>query len=152
MSDKPATRKDIDDVLNVLKGFVQQTSEQFGEVNDRFDKMDDRFQKIDGRFETIDGRLDKMDGRFEKIDGRLDKMDNRFEMLTFNIDTRFNKIELEIVDLKKTLDHLMTTLDKFVGRIDDYETEQTARDSQFEKLLDWARKVSKKTGIPLENL
>ncbi|MEI7918134.1 MAG: hypothetical protein WCH58_02010 [Candidatus Saccharibacteria bacterium] len=117
MSDKPATRKDIDDVLNVLKSFVQQTSEQFSEVNDRFDKMDDRF-----------------------------------EILTFNIDTRFNKIELEIVDLKKTLDHFMTTLDKFVGRIDNYETEQAARDSQFEKLLEWARKVSKKTGIPLENL
>jgi hypothetical protein len=43
-------------------------------------------------------------------------------------------------------------MDKFLARIDTYETEQIARDSQFEKLLDWARKVSVKTGIPLENL
>lgn len=38
------------------------------------------------------------------------------------------------------------------ARIDKYETELAARDSQFEKLLVWARKVSKKTGIPLDNL
>ncbi len=128
MSDKPATRKDIIDNLMVT------------------------LDKFTRRIDSHNANQSARDIRFEKIDGRLDKMDNRFEMLTFNIDTRFNKIELEIVDLKKTLDHLMTTLDKFVGRIDDYETEQTARDSQFEKLLDWARKVSKKTGIPLENL
>ena len=51
-----------------------------------------------------------------------------------------------------SLDRLTNTIDGFVKRLDDNETEQTARDSQFEKLLIWARKVSKKTGIPLENL
>jgi len=36
--------------------------------------------------------------------------------------------------------------------IDRYETEQLMRDNQFNRLLEWARKVSEETGIPLENL
>lgn len=116
-SDQVATRKDIDDVLNVLKGFVQSTSDQFVTMNDRFDKMDERF--------------------------------NQFE---FRVNARFDKIESKIIDLQKSHDKLLNTVDKFISRIDNYETEQIARDSQFEKLLEWARKVSVKTGIPLENL
>ncbi len=63
-----------------------------------------------------------------------------------------NNIEDEIIDFRKSHDRLLNTIDKFIARIDDYETEQVARDSQFQKLLEWARKVSEKTGIPLENL
>lgn len=51
-----------------------------------------------------------------------------------------------------SLDRLTNTIDAFVKRLDDNETEQAARDNQFDKLLIWARKVSEKTGIPLENL
>lgn len=50
------------------------------------------------------------------------------------------------------IEKLTSTIDAFVKRIDDYETEMAARDRQFKRLLDWARKVSEKTGIPLENL
>lgn len=53
-------------------------------------------------------------------------------------------------ELKDTLNRLMNTIDGFVGRIDAYETEQTARDAQFQRLLVWAKEVSKKTGIPLK--
>ena len=53
---------------------------------------------------------------------------------------------------KSSLDRLTNTIDGFVGRLDGVETEQVARDRQFERLLDWARKVSEKTGMPLENL
>lgn len=53
---------------------------------------------------------------------------------------------------QESLDRLTNTIDGFVKRLDDHETEMTARDYQFEKLLSWARKVSEKTGIPLENL
>jgi len=76
-----------------------------------------------------------------------------------HVDERFNKVEQdvaqikqEIVDLKVSHDRLLNTVDGFIARIDRYETELAARDSQFEKLLLWARKVSEKTGIPLENL
>jgi phage regulator Rha-like protein len=46
-------------------------------------------------------------------------------------------------------DHLLNTIDSFIDRL---QNEQLARDRQFERLLEWARKVSEKTGIPLENL
>jgi septal ring factor EnvC (AmiA/AmiB activator) len=68
------------------------------------------------------------------------------------MDERFNKVELEISELKESHNRLLNTINGFIGRIDKYETELLARDSQFEKLLTWARKVSEKTGIPLENL
>ena len=68
------------------------------------------------------------------------------------VDTRFNKVEKEISELKDSHQRLLSTIDSFVGRIDRYESEQLARDSQFNRLLEWARKVSEKTGIPLENL
>jgi septal ring factor EnvC (AmiA/AmiB activator) len=110
MNDTPATRKDIDDILQVLQGFVQQTDERFNQA------------------------------------------DERVNVLTFQMNERFDKIDSEIIDLKASHDRLLVTLDTLIGRIDRYETEQTARDSQFEKLLAWARKVSEKTGVPLENL
>ena len=53
---------------------------------------------------------------------------------------------------QSSLDRLTNTIDGFVKRLNDNEIELAARDSQFEKLLMWARKVSEKTGIPLENL
>jgi hypothetical protein len=61
------------------------------------------------------------------------------------VDERFNNQD-------KKYDHLINTIDGFLSRIDKYEVELAARDSQFERLLAWARKVSEKTGIPLENL
>ena len=68
------------------------------------------------------------------------------------VDTRFNKIEERLDSLDEKYAHLINTIDGFLARIDKYETELAARDGQFEKLLIWARKVSEKTGIPLENL
>lgn len=68
------------------------------------------------------------------------------------VDARFTHIEAEIADLKESHHRLLNTIDGFIARIDRYETELAARDSQFERLLAWARKVSEKTGIPLENL
>lgn len=68
------------------------------------------------------------------------------------VDSRFNSVEAKQRELDKKFDRLLGTIDSFVGRIDRYESERDARDSQFDRLLEWARKVSEKTGIPLENL
>lgn len=51
-----------------------------------------------------------------------------------------------------SMERLLNTLDGFLKRLDNIETEQSARDRQFERLLEWAREVSKKTGIPLKDL
>lgn len=68
------------------------------------------------------------------------------------VDERFNRLEARQDKLDKKFDRLLNTIDGFVSRIDKYETELAARDNQIEKLITWARKVSEKTGIPLENL
>jgi septal ring factor EnvC (AmiA/AmiB activator) len=62
------------------------------------------------------------------------------------------EVNQRFAETAANIDRLTNTIDSFVKRLDDNETEQTARDYQFEKLLAWARKVSEKTGIPLENL
>ena len=87
-----ASRKDIDEVIELLRGFMDQVGDQFDEVNKKLDEQDRKY------------------------------------------------------------DRLISTIDGFISRIDRYETELAARDRQFEKLLEWARKVSEKTGVPLEDL
>lgn len=80
------------------------------------------------------------DDQFTKLSSYMEK---RFD----EIDTRFEKVASQ-----ESLDSLQRTIDKFVGRLDEREIELRARDSQFEKLVEWAREVSKKTGIPLKAL
>lgn len=83
---------------------------------------------------------------------QTDEITSLLRDFMFQVDERFNHVEKEITDLKESHNRLLNTIDGFISRFDKYETELAARDSQFEKLLSWARKVSDKTGIPLENL
>lgn len=73
------------------------------------------------------------------------KLFKYIEEFRAEVNERFDKVDARI-------DRLVSTIDGFVKRLDDFETEQSARDAQFERLVKWAHKVSKKTGIPLENL
>ena len=66
-----------------------------------------------------------MEKRFDDVDGRFDKVDER-------------------------IDRLVSSMDGFVKILEDERAENAARDAQFERLLAWARKVSDKTGVPLE--
>lgn len=90
--------------------------------------------------------------RFDAVDGRLDKLEMRVDTLESRFETRFDAVESQIRALNEKYDHLVTTIDGFIAKIDHYETEMVARDRQMERLLAWARKVSEKTGIPLEDL
>lgn len=51
------------------------------------------------------------------------------------VDSRFNSVEAKQQELDKKFDRLLGTIDSFVGRIDRYESEQVARDSQFNLCL-----------------
>lgn len=82
----------------------------------------------------------------------FDELTGMIGQLMQDVDERFNKVEQEIIELRKSHNRLLNTIDGFIARIDKYETELAARDNQFEKLLVWAKKVSDKTGIPLEGL
>ena len=83
---------------------------------------------------------------------QTDELVNLIHVFMDQVDTRFKAVESEIIELKQSHNKLLKSIDGFISRIDKYETELAARDNQFEKLLEWARKVSEKTGIPLENL
>ena len=83
---------------------------------------------------------------------QTDKLVNLIHVFMDQVDTKFKAVESEIIELKESHNKLLNSIDGFIARIDKYETELAARDNQFEKLLTWARKVSEKTGIPLENI
>ena len=53
---------------------------------------------------------------------------------------------------KDSLDRLQITIDNFIKRLNKSKVEQSSRDLQFDRLLSWAKQVSKKTGIPLVDL
>lgn len=86
------------------------------------------------------------------VDKAVEDLSEVITTFAHQVDQRFNKIEKDIIDLKASHDRLLNTMDKFVARLDTMEIESAAKDERFERLLDWARMVSKKTGIPLRNL
>lgn len=88
----------------------------------------------------------------KKIDKRFDDLVDVMQTFMHQVDDRFNKLESRVDALDKKFDKLLNTIDGFIKRLDEVETEQTARDAQFQRLLEWAREVSKKTGVPLKNL
>ena len=83
---------------------------------------------------------DQFDKLFKYIGKRFDGMERRLENFEENMAT------------KNSIDHLINTMDDFIRQITDNEVEQVARDAKFNRLVEWAREVSEKTGIPLPNL
>ncbi|MFZ1361056.1 MAG: hypothetical protein WAS27_03485 [Candidatus Saccharimonadales bacterium] len=53
---------------------------------------------------------------------------------------------------KSDVDNLRNTMDDFIRQLTNTQAEQSARDAQWNRLLEWAREVSKKTGVPLPDL
>src|SRR5437899_11802249 len=53
MTDQPATKADIENVVHL----IQQLSER---LDQRFDAVDRRFDAVDRRFELVEGRLDRI--------------------------------------------------------------------------------------------
>jgi flagellar biosynthesis chaperone FliJ len=80
-------------------------------------------------------------------DDQFTKLFKYIEEFRSEVNTKLDKKASQ-----SSMEHLINTIDGFVKRIDDNEIEQASRDLQFERLLEWARKVSEKTGIPLKDL
>lgn len=80
--------------------------------------------------------------------------DDQFTKLFKYVEQRFDSVEtkLDAKSDKADIQQLMNTIDAFIKRLDDAEIEQVSRDAQWNRLLEWARKVSEKTGIPLPDL
>jgi septal ring factor EnvC (AmiA/AmiB activator) len=98
MNDRPAGRKDIEEILRLLGGFVRRTDTYLGKM-----------------------------------------------------ESEINGVKSLLANLKSSHDHLLNKLDNLERGINKLEAEQAAEDGQRKK-LDWAYKVSKRSGIPPENL
>ena len=66
---------------------------------------------------------------------QTDEIVNLIHVFMDQVDTKFKTVESEIIELKKSHNKLINTIDGFISRIDKYESELAARDNQFEKLL-----------------
>ena len=80
----------------------------------------------------------------EVVNKAVDDLSDVISSFTSQADRRFNDVEAGLDKLEKSHDKPLSTIDSFLRRLDEIETEQLARDRQFEKLLAWARKVSEK--------
>ena len=80
--------------------------------------------------------------------------DDQFTKLFKYMQQRFDEIDkrFDEVATKDSVDRLTNTIDGLLKRLDEETLERRAMQAQFDRLLEWARKVSDKTGIPLENL
>jgi predicted nuclease with TOPRIM domain len=87
-----------------------------------------------------------------KVSQAVDDLSEIMQSMMQQISGEFDKAREERNELRESIDRLTNTLDGFAKRVEDAEQENASRDAQFERLLDWAKKVSVKTGIPLENL
>lgn len=118
------------------------TKTDLAQLEDRLDKRFDELMTAMSQFaQDIGQRFEAAEDMQRSVDMRLARAENELA-----------EVKLIAIDLKSSHDKLLNTIDGFVARIDGYETEMAARDRQMERLLAWARKVSDKTGIPLENL
>lgn len=80
--------------------------------------------------------------------------DDQFDKLYTYMQREFAAVRRDIANTatKASLDQLMNTMDDFIRQITNNEAEQAARDAQWNRLLEWAREVSKKTGVPMPDL
>lgn len=88
----------------------------------------------------------------EALNKQTDEIASLIQSFMVQVDDRFNKLEARMDEFDQKLSRLIETLDHFLKRLDDTETDQAARDAQFARLVEWAREVSEKTGVPLPNL
>jgi septal ring factor EnvC (AmiA/AmiB activator) len=86
----------------------------------------------------------------EIVNKAVDDLSEIIQSFAHNVDVRFNKVEADIAELNAKYDHLITTLDTFLKRLDDIETDNHARDAQLARLERWIEQIATKTGVKLE--
>ena len=66
------------------------------------------------------------------------------------LDPHFKSLENRMDAFDAKLDHLTSTLDAFLKRLDDIEKDNLARDHEIERIKRWVEQIAQKTGIKLE--
>ena len=90
------------------------------------------------------------------LTGLEKRLDKRFDDLTATMSQFANDVQSKLTDhdeefrkINQKYDHLVNTIDGFVGRIDSYETELAARDHKIERLERWIQQIASKTEVKL---
>jgi predicted nuclease with TOPRIM domain len=60
------------------------------------------------------------------------------------------EVKAENVELLNSINQLTNTIDRFIKRLDDIETDNTARDAQIARIERWIEQIAQKTGVKLE--
>lgn len=144
-----------DDVLNVISDLATLVSEQFDNVNEQFVKVNEQFVKVNEQFVKVNERFDEVNARLDGHDRRLDRIEDELRSLTTSqremrqwierVDNRLLGVES---DIKEIYDRIVALEKLHEAR----GLEQAERDElrdKFDALTDWAKKVSKATGVPL---
>ena len=67
-----------------------------------------------------------------------------------HVDEQIAELRGDIAKIDEKYEQLIGTLDSFLKRLDDIETDNTARDAQLARLERWIEQVATKTGVKLE--
>lgn len=87
----------------------------------------------------------------DELDKKLDEKFNEFGAKLFQyLDRRFDEVNERIDKVEQNFDRLQQTLDAFIKRVDDIETEDSARDAQLARLERWIEQIAEKTGVKLK--
>ena len=78
--------------------------------------------------------------------------DDQFTKLFNYITDMDSRMEVGFSELREAISSLRSIPDEVAAHFSHIETEQAARDAQWSRLIEWAREVSKKTGVPLPDL
>jgi hypothetical protein len=80
---------------------------------------------------------------------QFDKRFNKIEFYQAQHNLEFMKIEKRFDTLDRKYDQLLDTMDAFLKRIDDSETESAARDHKMARIEAWVEAIAKQTGVPM---
>lgn len=83
------------------------------------------------------------------IDKRFDDLTALMSQFANDVQRKFEEHDDEFRKLNQKYDHLLNTIDGFIGRIDRYETELAARDHKIDRLERWIEQIANKTGVSL---
>lgn len=95
-----------------------------------------------------------LDVRFEAVEKKIDKAVDDLSAIIKDfasaVDDRFNSVEARLDKLEASHVRLVNTLDSFLKRLDDIETDNAARDAKYDRLERWVQQIAEKTGVKLE--
>ena len=80
----------------------------------------------------------------------VDDLTDVIAQFASRVDERFSHLEARVDKLEEHFDRLNNTLDAFLKRLDDIETDNHARDAQIARMERWIEKIAKQTGVQLE--